>query len=193
MKTLFNLLPPHRKQPPTTTPLVLDTLLSIDSNTTSSFMDHCTMTDDGRVDSVLRLDKLPPEIVGLIATLSDASTILDLSQTCRSIRTAVYDATVIRNLINLNQSTLWKSDSLDSDALSTRAGSDPQIWARFALADQRAWELHLKEGSTLVSDDIERWLPEIAVLKRGSLSIAHPGIVIAHHLNRSFASAPKME
>lgn len=112
----------------------------------------------------VRLDALPKELLSYIAVASDALSILRLSQTCRTIRSACYDSLVFRELLK-DRCSLWPTESLDFDAIETRCGKDASLWARFALADQRAWELARKESPLETPDNFLNWLPELLVAK----------------------------
>ncbi|KAF2172989.1 hypothetical protein M409DRAFT_16939 [Zasmidium cellare ATCC 36951] len=94
-----------------------------------------------------RLDALPKELLSHIAVNSDALSILRLSQTCRTIRSACYDSLVFRELLS-NQSNLWAIHSLDVEAL-----------------ENRSWELAQKESPLETPANFVNWLPELFVVK----------------------------
>lgn len=114
--------------------------------------------------STIRLDTLPKELISQIAVSSDALSILSLSQTCRKIRSACYDSLVFRELLQ-TQRNLWTVDSLDLDAIDTRCGKDAALWARFALADQKAFELSQRECPLETPERFLDWLPELFIVK----------------------------
>lgn len=112
----------------------------------------------------VRLDALPKELLSHIAVTSDALSILRLSQTCRTIRSACYDSLVFREMLK-DRRSFWEIDSLDFDAIDSRCGKHASLWARFALADQRAWELAQKESPLETPGNFLSWLPELLVVK----------------------------
>lgn len=112
----------------------------------------------------VRLDALPKELLSSIAVTSDTLSILRLSQTCRTLRSACYDSLVFRELLK-TQCSLWPINSLDFDAIDSRCGKDASVWARFVLADQRAWELAQKESPLETPAKFLNWLPQLVVLK----------------------------
>ncbi|KAK3053367.1 hypothetical protein LTR09_005536 [Extremus antarcticus] len=123
------------------------------------------------------LELLPKELIAHIAAFCDATSVLQSSRTCRTIRAASYDALVFKEILIASQLNNWDADTLDIDAISTRAAGNPEIWARYAVADQRAW--HSQEsswvlrgpGSPLIRkpQDFVSYLPELHVVKHPHL------------------------
>jgi hypothetical protein len=112
--------------------------------------------------SNLRLDRLPKELIAHVASSLDASSLLRLAATCKAIRFASYDSVVIKAILLTSQRHNWQSQDLDVDAIAARATNDAEIWARYAVADQRAYEL-LNSGHT--SESYINYLPELFVAK----------------------------
>ncbi|KAK3700959.1 hypothetical protein LTR37_015665 [Vermiconidia calcicola] len=114
-----------------------------------------------------KLDRLPKELIAYIACCADASGVLSLSRTCKVVRAVCYDSLIFKNILITSQQTCWPQSYLDIEAVASRAGNDPEVWARYALADQRAWELllraHPQESSTQHMD--MAWLPELSVVR----------------------------
>ena len=82
---------------------------------------------------------IPDELIVYITSFLNPSSVPAFSQTCRRIRELAYDHVVFKNMIAKSQRNLWKCDTLDIDAIVSRAGEDATIWARYAVADERAW------------------------------------------------------
>ncbi|KAH8904736.1 hypothetical protein BR93DRAFT_960829, partial [Coniochaeta sp. PMI_546] len=84
------------------------------------------------------LTSLPIELTRRIAVRCPGRSLMALAATCRSVRSACNDALVFRDAIF----TRLRDESIDGehraqkqiDALSTRAGRDLSIWARYAVA-----------------------------------------------------------
>lgn len=113
--------------------------------------------------SVTNFETLPNELVKLIATRSDATTTLNLARTCRRFRAACLDDLIFREILSNAQTDLWHNSSLDLVAISERCSTDAHLWARYAVADQRA--LAALQGEYLGSKDFISWLPELLVVK----------------------------
>lgn len=110
------------------------------------------------------LDALPKELICSIAVNSDALSILRLSQTSQTIRSACYDSLVFRELLK-NRSDLWDVDSLDFEAIDRRCGKDASLWAKYAVADQKASELSQKKCPLEIPENFLAWLPELFVVR----------------------------
>lgn len=113
----------------------------------------------------LHLDTLPEELISHIASSTNATTVLNLTRTCHRLRSVCSDALIFHRIIRTSQQERRPQSSsqhLDFDALSSRAGKDVSLWARYAVADQRAWEA---EGQDVLSEGSWEWAPELAVLR----------------------------
>ena len=114
---------------------------------------------------VNRLDALPREILAHIAICTNARTILRLSRTCRKIRAACHDEQIFRKLLVKAQAGQWGKKCLDIEAIAERARRDPNIWARYVLADEKAWDLAQEEHALDTPERFLSWLPELFVVK----------------------------
>ena len=126
--------------------------------------------------ATVRLDTLPKELIAHIACCADALSVLNLSRVCHSIRASSYDVQVFKHLIVASQRERWNFESLDIDAIILRAGVDSTTWARYALADQRAWNLVLSAAAwqpakgrdchpLMKPADFINYMPELFVVK----------------------------
>lgn len=100
-----------------------------------------------------------------IACCSDALSILRLSTTCRKVRSAVYDSLVFRKLLESSQEYRWNRECLKTKSIEATARKDAGIWARFAVADDKAWDLAQRESNLENPDDWNDWLPELFIVK----------------------------
>lgn len=112
-----------------------------------------------------RLDTLPKELIAQIATLADVRSAILLSRICRRTRSAVYDSFVFKSILETSQRTRWKRDSLQLQAVDQAACRDPELWLRFAIADQKAWELAQLECPLEFPSKIQEWLPELFTVR----------------------------
>lgn len=120
----------------------------------------------------VRLDTLPPELIHHIACSTDAFSVLQLARVSRRLRSVCYDALVFSELL-IAQQSLWTQKSLDLDAIAHRAGADVQAWARYALAEQRAWEFTRRQagpdtsysGDDVIAFNYIEWLPELSIVR----------------------------
>ena len=112
-------------------------------------------------------ETLAKELIANVACYTDASSVLSLSLTSKRLRSASYDSLVFRELLINSQRCQWVESYLDVDAIAARAGNDVETWARYALADQKAWNLSQQGESPLGSpkDDFLHYVPELLVLK----------------------------
>ena len=115
--------------------------------------------------SSAELIALPDELIVQIAISCDAVPALRLSSTCQKIRAAIYDSLVFRSILGESQKYEWKRDSLDLNAIQTVAQKSPALWARYAVADQKAWNFALKEAPLDIPNDFLHWLPELFIVK----------------------------
>lgn len=111
------------------------------------------------------LEVLPEELLASIALLSDASSVISLSQTSRRLRASCFTALVLKTLLIDSQKYHWDNPSLDIVAVEVTAEKNVQAWARFALADHTAWELAQKECPLESTERFLEWLPELFVLR----------------------------
>lgn len=115
--------------------------------------------------SISRLESLPRELIAHIATFVEALSVLSLSRTSKTLRTACWDSLIFKEILQASQSRNWYDDCLDVEAITKRAGNDPSIWARYAVADDKAYVL------ARMRDPLEHrklsinFLPELAVVK----------------------------
>ena len=147
----------------------------------------------GRKDDTisLKFDSLPIEVLSNIAGYTTASTALALSLTNHTLRTATWDPFVFRSVIT-HQQIIWHrpvtignshdyyelirhghctpfaDNTLDIDAIALAAGSDPQNWLKFAIANEDANALvggldhDLKKGRI---QWLLRWAPHLATYR----------------------------
>lgn len=129
-----------------------------------------------------RLTELPNELLFAVALSCEAPSILSLSQACHKLHTICYSGRLLRARIERTQRLLWEDDCLDLDAVAFRAGSDPEIWARYAIADYLAWQEWLwrtsKQGDKARKPDKNppdhaAWLPALAVTKHPITKQSH--------------------
>ena len=113
----------------------------------------------------VKLEALPKELIAHVACCGDAESVLNLSRTNHRIRAACYDSLVFKDLLTASQQSRWKQNSLDVNAIASRAGNDVVTWARYALADQRAWELSKKECPLEIPKNFINYMPELFVAR----------------------------
>lgn len=113
----------------------------------------------------INLHLLPRELISLIATFTDPSSILKLSSTCRTLRAACWDPLVLKAMLISSQETGWSSKSLDIEAISERAGSDATTWAKYCVADERLRLLAQDPDSFESQKTFIAFLPELLVVK----------------------------
>ena len=125
----------------------------------------------------MSLECLPEEILERIASSGPAESVFALTRTCRTLYRACHGTVVFKAIIESHR-PFWKdSNILDVSTLSRYIGSDDTLaWARFALADQRAFELHrylsmeVERVSQGLDDqyyqkNCENWLPHLLIAK----------------------------
>lgn len=112
-----------------------------------------------------KLDVLPKELIAHIACCSDAETVLRLSLTCKTIRSACYDGLVFKHMLLNRQNQNWTQKTLDIEAIAERAGNDVVCWARYALGDEIAFSLSERECPLEVPQKFANCLPELFVVK----------------------------
>nr|POE54912.1 hypothetical protein CFP56_64585 [Quercus suber] len=113
------------------------------------------------------LGLLPKELLAQIASHADASSVLSLSQVSRDVREACYDNIIFRDLL-INSQACHQIDglSLDLQALAVRCGQNVSLWARYALADERAWQLITLLGERQASlSVISSWMMALCAIK----------------------------
>ena len=115
------------------------------------------------------LDRLPGELIAHVACFTNASTVLSLSETCKRLRAASYDVQIFRDLLATSRVAFENSSDINLEAVTARCSHDVKAWARYALADQRAYESALKECPLESPESFVRWLPELLVVKREML------------------------
>ncbi|KAF2229308.1 hypothetical protein EV356DRAFT_511077 [Viridothelium virens] len=111
------------------------------------------------------LDGLPLEVMQNIACQSDARAVLALSHTNSRLRAACWSPFVLRRIIE-HRRDIWKRDSFDIAFVGRSIGLDTETWAKFALADQCAFELYNGVTGGLTRDVIKRslsWAPQLIV------------------------------
>lgn len=113
----------------------------------------------------IKLENLPRELIVHIATFVEALSIINLSRTSKTIRSAVWDSLIFKEILQRSQCENWRNDSLDIDAIAKRAGTDPCIWSRYAVADDKAWVLTGMKDPLLSRKLSINFLPELAVVK----------------------------
>ena len=115
--------------------------------------------------STVRFDTLPHELIAHIATFVEALSVLNLGRTCKTIRSACWDSLVFKQILTASQRDCWRNDSLDLTAIARRAGNDTSIWARYAVADDKAWVLAGVDQPLASRKQSINFLPELAVVK----------------------------
>ena len=123
--------------------------------------------------STPRLNALPEELITELATSCDALSALRLSATCRRVHGAVYNTLTFRQILEKSQKYRWNRESLQTgciQALANKKGAKNKskkvsVWARYALADQMAWQLAQKADHLEAPQNFLRWLPELCVVK----------------------------
>ena len=114
---------------------------------------------------IVKFELLPKELIAHIACCSDVSSVLRLGQTCKTIRSACSDSLVFKDLLVASQRHRWASESLDIDAVSQQANNGTATWARYALADDMAWELSRKECPLETPQGFITYLPELFIVR----------------------------
>ena len=112
----------------------------------------------------VKFEALPEELIAHIATCANPSSALNLSQTCRSIRSACYDGLVFKDILITSQYHNWKQSSLNVKAIASRANNDAATWARYAIADERACDLSQRECPLEHPKNFINFLPELFVV-----------------------------
>ncbi|TKA28587.1 hypothetical protein B0A50_02914 [Salinomyces thailandicus] len=120
-----------------------------------------------------RLDALPEELLAEIAIACDALSALRLSATCQKIRSAVYTGLTFRQVLEASQRYSWQKSSLQLEpvqALAHKKGvknkhEATNVWARYAVADYKAWELVQTESPLETPEAFLHWLPELCTVK----------------------------
>lgn len=115
--------------------------------------------------STSKLESLPQELIAHIATFVEALSIIHLSRTSKTIRSACYNSLTFKEILQRSQRLNWRHISLKLEAIARHAKDDVAIWARYAVADDQAWILAgMKEPLTSRRRSIN-FLPELAVVK----------------------------
>lgn len=115
-----------------------------------------------------KLDELPLEVIQNIASQCNARAILALCRTSRHLRAACWHPLVLRHSLE-RHCDLWENNSFDIESLRKSIRLDTEDWARFALADQCAFELRNGVEGGLIGDTLQRslsWAPCLAVCQR---------------------------
>nr|POE49358.1 hypothetical protein CFP56_32508 [Quercus suber] len=112
------------------------------------------------------LGLLPKELLAQIACNTDASSVLSLSRVSKPVRAACYDDIVFRDLLSTAQVLHWDGPSPHLQALADRCGQNTILWARYALADERAWQFvsALGERQTALPN-IPSWMIALFAVK----------------------------
>ena len=116
----------------------------------------------------ISLCQIPAELTRRIASHSDATTLLSLCLTCRTIKAACWDAFVIQDIVKEAQS-IWPCNTFRADLVSSQIGLKKDLWIRVAIADQRAAELRHGIDGSFKDDHLERfldWAPHLVWLNR---------------------------
>ncbi|KAF2717587.1 hypothetical protein K431DRAFT_288462 [Polychaeton citri CBS 116435] len=111
------------------------------------------------------METLPEEIISDIAAYTTATTVLSLSLTSRRIRSACLDAVVLRKVVQISQEDVWHTDSFDLEQLGSKAENNPDVWLRYAIADERAGVLSSRECPLELPERFMRYLPDLMILK----------------------------
>ena len=126
------------------------------------------------------LGQLPLEVVQNIASQCDARAILSLCKTSRYLGAACWNASVLRDSLERHKA-LWEQNKFDIERIGQSLGHDTEAWARFAIADRRAFEIRLGVEGGLVGDTLQRclsWAPHLVICQRGCCSSIFPRIFI---------------
>ena len=116
----------------------------------------------------VKLDRLPVEVIQNIASQCDARSILTLSRTNRHLRAACWHTLVLRHSLE-RHCDLWEENSFDIGSLSKSIRSSTEGWARFALADQCAFELRNGVEGGLAGENLQKsllWAPYLVLYQR---------------------------
>ena len=114
--------------------------------------------------AAVKLEALPKELIAHIATCLDASSVVRLSASSTRFRAACYDSLVFKDILLSRQRNLWHQECLDIDAIASRANHDTAAWARYAVADELAWELSQRARPLESSKDFINYLPELLIV-----------------------------
>ena len=121
-----------------------------------------------------RLDQLPHELIAYIATSCSATSALQLSATCRTIREICHNGRIYKAILlsSIAASAHSEDTCIDIDAIARRCASDASAWARYAVADEmvqtrsRPWNrLDSNEGSDRATSCWSSWLPELLLVR----------------------------
>lgn len=111
-----------------------------------------------------QLDRLPVEIIRLIAASGPYSSALSLLQVNRRIYDACKDWTVFKGIIESNaNSVLWRRKWAPCTSPSIQP--EKSFWSRYALADLEAIQF-LKSPDDVTPSQLARWAPQLIAMHR---------------------------
>lgn len=116
--------------------------------------------------STSKFESLPKELIAHVATFVEALSVLALSRTSKTIRSACWDSLTFKETLKKSQRLNWRDGSMDLEAITAQAGNDPSSWARYAVADDKAWLLATQVKDPLSSRRLSiNFLPELALVR----------------------------
>jgi hypothetical protein len=117
-----------------------------------------------------RFDLLPKELIAHVVSFCNATSAINLAQTCKLIQAAC-DGLVFKEILIASQKDNYTPTpgrpGLDIITINSQALNDPTIWIRYALADEIAWHLSSQDPETSLSN-LQDWInfaPELSVVK----------------------------
>lgn len=129
-----------------------------------------------RVESI-SLDKLPVEVLQNIASHASGEAAVCLSRVCRRLRSVCFDCLVFKSII-VGNAPVFNGMIIDLDGICRRLGSEPNLWARYAVANSRVADLAERfpvkfEGESVFDclstewfKDFANYAPHLVTLKR---------------------------
>lgn len=129
--------------------------------------------------SSMTIEALPRELIAHIASFVEALSVVALSETNKTIRAACWDSLLFKAILQKSQRVNWGDERLDVEAIAKRAGNDVSIWARYAVANDKAWVLSRMQGSVRERKYTISFLPELALVKHPSLK-QHDWLTATH-------------
>jgi hypothetical protein len=111
-----------------------------------------------------QLDKLPAEVIRLIAASGPCSSALSLLRVNRTIYDACKGWTVFKGIIENNaNSDLWRPRWTPFTSPSFR--HEKSFWLRYALADLKAIQF-LKSPCEVTPSQLAKWAPQLIAMHR---------------------------